>query len=92
MPTYSYKCQECGSEKDAIRRIADRKNGPDCCGQTMKQVIVAPMIQAQILGGGDCPGYVCPVTQEFVTSRKRRREIMKENGCHESGDTKGAHS
>lgn len=44
------------------------------------------MIQAQILGGGDCPGYQCPITNEFVTSRRRRREIMKENHVVESGD------
>lgn len=86
MPLYTYKCLICNSEQDAVRRIADRKKGPECCDNIMKQKIIAPMIQAQILGGGDCPGYQCPITNEFVTSRRRRREIMKENHVVESGD------
>lgn len=52
--------------------------------------IEAPQVQAQILGGGSYPGYRCPITGEFVTSRKRRRDIMAEHNVIEAGDTSSA--
>lgn len=88
MPTYTYQCPKCGRVADAIRRMADHATGPDCCGAAMAQKIVAPMIQAQILGGGSCPGYQCIVTGEYVTSRRRRREIMAQHNLIEKGDSK----
>lgn len=88
MPLYTYQCAQCGRVEDAMRRMSDRANGPACCGETMPQKIVAPMVQAQILGGGSCPGYKCVVTGEYVTSRKRRREIMAQHNLIEKGDSK----
>lgn len=66
-----------------MRKIADRHDGPMCCVQ-MKQKIVPTQI-APVLGGGDLPGYHCPVSGEYVTSRKRRRDIMKEHNLMEKG-------
>jgi len=54
----------------------------------MKQRITPAMVQAQILGGGKCPGYQCVVTNEFVTSGKRRREIFAQHNLVERGDAK----
>lgn len=39
-----------------------------------------------VLGGGSMPGYLCPVTDRFVTSRRERRNIMAEHGLIEAGD------
>lgn len=83
MPIYTYKCPDCGKIEDAYRSVDDRHKGPECHGQMLK-TISAIMLQP-ILGGGNDPGYMCPVTDEFVSSRKRRREIMKEHNLVESG-------
>jgi len=48
----------------------------------MQKIIVPPAINP-ILGGGNWHGYECPVTGEFVTSRKRRREIMRQHNLAE---------
>jgi len=85
MPTYTYTCDSCGAEREDIRRVADRHDPTDCeCGASMRFRIIPPQI-APILGGGDLPGYKCPVTDEFVTSKKRRRQIMKEHDLVETG-------
>lgn len=82
MPLYTYKCK-CGKVEDAYRSLADRLKAPKCHGK-MKQIIVPPMIQP-ILGGGNNPGYKCVVTDQWVDSRKKRREIMKEHNLVEKG-------
>ena len=84
MPIYSYQCEVCQKQEDKYNTIDDRKNGPDCHG-SMKLVIGAANIQP-ILGGGDFPGYMCPVTDTFVSSRKQRKRIMDEHNLIETGD------
>jgi len=81
VPLYSYICQTCGKQEDAYRSIADRDKAPECHG-VMQKIIVPPAINP-ILGGGNWHGYECPVTGEFVTSRKRRREIMRQHNLAE---------
>ena len=82
-PLYTYRCPECGKTEDAYRAIAERNNGPMCHGP-MSKIILPTMLQP-ILGGGAMPGYQCPVTDEFITSRNRRREIMREHNLIEKG-------
>jgi putative FmdB family regulatory protein len=79
MPLYTYTCKQCGKVEDAYRPMSENDKGPDCCGQMMKQIIVPPMIAPSM------PEYQCPVTGENVTSRKRRKEIMKEHNLVERG-------
>lgn len=83
---YDYRCNTCLEITTASRRIEDRKNTPECshCGGATHQIIAAAHI-APILGGGDFPGYNCPETGEYVTSRKRRRDILRENNLQEAG-------
>lgn len=84
MPTYTFRCP-CGEVKDAFRSIANREDGPICeCGQKMAKIIT-PVNIAPILGGGDMPGYKCPVTDQYVTSRRQRRNIMAEHDLVEKG-------
>lgn len=86
MPIYTYKCPICGTVTDQYNAVDDRKKGPDCnCGQSMNLTIVPTQI-APVLGGGDFPGYVCPVTDKFITSRRERRNIMAEHNLIEKGD------
>lgn len=84
MPTYDYQCDECCETQTAIRKIADRKNGPECCGKQTKQIITTSNIQP-VLGGGSFEGYKCVVTDEWVDSRKKRREIIAKHGLEEAG-------
>jgi hypothetical protein len=84
MPLYTYQCK-CGKTQDSYKSIADRKNCPTCeCGGETKLIIVPTQI-APVIGGGDFPGYKCPVTDTFVSSRKQRREIMKKHDLVEKG-------
>lgn len=36
MPIYRYRCDECGSERDAYRRVVDRHDAPECHGVMQK--------------------------------------------------------
>ncbi len=85
MPLYSYQCKQCGEKSTKVNSIDNHKEGPGCCGEMMSQVIEATMVNAMILGGGSYPGYKCSVTGEYVTSRKRRTDIMKEHNLVECG-------
>lgn len=90
MPRYAYRCP-CGLVAHEFNTIAERDSGPRCCGTVMTRVIEAPQIQAQILGGGALPGYECPVTGRYVTSRRERRNIMAEHGLVEAGSKRSDH-
>ena len=85
MPIYSYKCEKCEIIKDMYNSINDRRKPLKCdCGGDMLLSIQPTMLQP-VLGGGDFPGYKCVVTDKFVSSRKQRREIMKEHDLIERG-------
>ena len=87
MPLYTYKCT-CGKVKDSYNTIADRHKTPVCeCGGEMA-LSIQPTQIAPIMGGGDFPGYKCPVTEKFVTSRRERKYIMESNNLIEVGDRK----
>jgi len=80
---YDYKCSVCGNMTEKANKIADRhSNAPECCGQAMSIAITtAPY------GYVDRPiHYRCPVTNEGVTSKKQRREIMAREGLVSAHD------
>ena len=88
MPLYTYRCEICDRTTDYHNTVANRKNGPICnCGRSTKHVIMPAQI-APVLGGGDFPGYKCPVTDKWITSRKERRNITAEHNLIETGDRK----
>lgn len=74
MPVYSYGCGKCGREEDAFRSIEARHDGPACCGAKMRIEIRPAYAQP------DLPGYVSPVTGEWVDGRRARREDLKRTG------------
>lgn len=85
MPTYDYECRQCGAEvRDHVRRIADPD--PEHCGQPMSQVFLTPRrFEASFLGSYRNPGYRCIVTDEWVDSKRKRREIEKRERIIEAG-------
>ncbi len=85
MPLYTYKCQICDELTTRYNHIIDRHKGGYCeCGGDNDLTIQPTQIQP-VLGGGEFQGYQCPVTDEYVTSRVRRRDIMKEHDLVEKG-------
>lgn len=78
MPIYRYKCGVCSSENDQYNTIARRNNGPMCCGEMAKKVIVAPQINTNFLGSFKNPGYESPLSGNFITTKRQRRDEMKE--------------
>ena len=57
-----------------------------CCEQM--ELTIVPVNIGIVIGGSDFPGYMCPVTDKFVTSRRERRNIMAEHNLVEMGDAK----
>lgn len=73
---YDYQCKQCQAETEAINTVAERNtNAPVCCGQHMEIIIKsAPMGYM-----GRTIDYICPVTNQHVSSKRQRRNIMAEH-------------
>lgn len=85
MPLYTYACPKCGAVDTEFNTVQNRHAGPTCCGEVMMKEITTAQI-ANVLGGGSFQGYKCPVTDQWVTSRQQRRNIMAEHNLVEAGD------
>ena len=74
---YDYRCNTCRSETEAVNKIDERNsNAPLCCGERMEIIIkVAPMGYVDRV-----IHYICPVSNERVTSKRQRRNIMAREG------------
>ncbi len=77
--------------------MEDRNNPIDCeeCGSSDTFLkITGGTGFAPVYGGADLPGYRCPVSDEWVDSRKKRKEIMAKHGLgeHSSADGVSHHS
>ena len=74
---YDYRCNTCRSETEAVNRIDERNtNAPLCCGERMEIIIKkAPMGYVDRV-----INYRCPVTNEFVTTKRQRHNIMAREG------------
>ena len=84
MPIYEYHCKECGESQDAFNKVDDREsNAPICCGIKTDKVVTACMVFIP----GECH-YVCPVTDQKVTSYRQRANIMAEHGLRDANDMK----
>ena len=81
---YDYRCKHCGTERDDVYNSIDTRhtNAPVCCYAPMEIVIkTAPygFVDRDIR-------YRCPVTNEGVTSRKQRNEIMARESLIDAND------
>jgi putative FmdB family regulatory protein len=86
LPLYTYACPKCGTETTEFNTVANRAVGPMCCGSVTEKTLSAANLGV-VLGGGSFQGYKCPVTDQWVTSRKQRRNIMAEHNLIEAGDS-----
>jgi putative FmdB family regulatory protein len=82
MSLYDYKCWKCGKTQEAHRSIAERYNGPECCGApTEKQVShyhVAPMFNAYRAVGHE--------RGRVIKNRDEHRDYLKRYGYEEVGN------
>ncbi len=80
MPLYDYQCPICKEVTQLQNSIANHEEGGECCGEKRKQIILsAPMVEASFLGSYKNPGYWCPVSEQFVDSKRQRQNIMAEH-------------
>jgi putative FmdB family regulatory protein len=76
MPLYVYQCAQ-GHTTEAYRPIAELDNCPACdCGLETKKIITPVMINGAFLGSYRNPGYKCPVTNQWVDTKRERLNIM----------------
>lgn len=76
---YEYQCKQCKRTTEAVRKLADRENGPECehCEIQMEQVILtAPYSVPPVWN----ISYKCQATGQVITSMRQRQRIMDENG------------
>jgi len=79
MPTYTYRCSECGAVEDQYSRVSERdSNIPACHGQMVRQLQPA-MVSVQ----ADCHA-ISPIDGTPLTSRRQRAEYMKRNSLEDA--------
>ena len=79
MPTYTYRCAECGAVKDQYSRVSERdSNIPRCHGPMARQLhSVMVAVQAGIHA-------ISPIDGTPLTSRRQRAEYMKRNSLEDA--------
>jgi len=82
MPIYRIRCSACEAEQDIYRALKDYDDLPECCGKPMQRRICAPMVL------NDIQPYRSMVTGEWINSRSRHKEHLKDHGCIEVGNEK----
>lgn len=85
MPLYDVKCDICGNTDEIFRSVAEMDDLPECCGHKMHRVLSAPMVIA------DIQPYKSQATGEWITSRSKHRNHLKEHGLIEVGTEKMEH-
>lgn len=82
MPTYAFRCPTCDTRTELVCRIAELDaSHPACCGAPMVQQLFANMGRVQT----GCH-YKCPATGQWITNRRQRAEVMKQNGLVDADD------
>lgn len=85
MPIYDFKCPAGHIDRNVVARHDDTVTCTGCGQVTERYWGETRLMFDRVFGAHDMAGYHCPVTDEFVTSRKRRKQIMKEHGLEEVG-------
>lgn len=88
MPLYVYQCEK-GHKTEAIRTISEMNDAPLCeCGLRTQKIITPVMFSESFLGSAKNPGYLCPVTNKYVETKRERLNIMAKHDLVEySGAT-----
>jgi len=82
MPIYAIRCGKCNRGDEVYRPFANYDDLPECCGERMHREVCPPMVM------GDIQPYRSMVNGEWITSRSRHREHLKDHNCIEVGNEK----
>lgn len=82
MPTYTYECPRCESQRTVIITLAEHDTyKPYHCGKApMFQVMFAPQVTT------DISPYRSMITGERIAGRKQHRDHLRAHGCIEIGN------
>jgi len=87
MPTYTYKCSQCGTKCDVVKKLAELERLEPCGScetlEPMQRQVCAPRVAV------DYAGYNCPITGDWIEGRRAHQENLKKHGCrvYEPGET-----
>ncbi len=83
---YEYRCNKCREITAHNRPMALRKDPAECglCGGEAHH-IVSPTRSNAVMGAADNPGYVSPMSGNWIDSQKARREEMQKYDVVERG-------
>lgn len=85
MPTYTAHCKVCDTHIDYIRKVDDRDNTPDHCGQKTERVFTACMIPQM----GLADHYKIVRGSNVMYGRDDYLRYLKKNGLQPSSELKG---
>lgn len=94
MPTYTYRCAQCGADHERVQSITaycDRPDVPQCCGGSTERVITSvPGLASSNALAGDrhYDGLRAPDGTD-ISTRTKHREYMKANNLTLTDDFKG---
>jgi len=82
MPVYETVCEKCKREKDIVRKVDDRHDTEECCGEKMRLMISKPNFNV------DYTNYTSMHDGTRITSKKQHRDHLKEHRLVEIGNEK----
>lgn len=92
MPTYVSRCEECGTEHNYIRKVAERNDTPVCCEAPTVKQLVAPEVGAMSFSGHK--GVYMPDGKNggkgtWIETGADYKNFLKKTGCVPTSDYKG---
>lgn len=81
MPTYSYRCDACGSKFDELKPMAERAEAQCECGATAKQRITPVRFDTLRMGAGsDMPTFVDKFDRMHREQAAKEEKHYREHG------------
>lgn len=81
MPLYEYEC-DCGTKKEAVRTVANRRRAPKHCGKSMTLQVTASyhvwgaFHEYRAIGRG----------RPLIKTRQQHKDYLRQNGYEEVGN------
>lgn len=72
MPTYTYRCSECGAVEEQYSRVSERDSNIPVCHGPMARQLHSVMVAVQVNVHA-----ISPIDGTPLTSRRQRAEYMK---------------
>jgi len=79
MPTYTYRCSECGAVDEQYSRVSERDSNIPVCHGPMARQLHSVMVAVQVNVHA-----ISPIDGTPLTSRRQRAEYMKRNSLEDA--------